>query len=222
MEYRTSTRRKWFPAELWSVLKLFFEFFWNSRFVELDFLSFSILRLVVFFLRIFFEPIQPCFRVLLYNFNQWRCIVYLRISTPGENDFLLREDTCHGLTSTRARLARGVTRHPITDPCGPFSEILSVQRRHLSRDVEFYERIKGGSMLSFSRLLEIATSKLRPIQFDPVGDNDSGRSDPILPIIRGVVFSSIRFDSTRLDSDQTRRFCHRLKFRLFLDSEMEF
>lgn len=96
-----------------------------------------------------------------------------------------------------------------------------VQRRHLSRDVEFYERIKGGSMLSFSRL-EIATSKLRPIQFDPVGDNDSGRSDPILPIIRGVVFS-IRFDSTRLDSDQTRRFCHRLNFpKLFLDSEMEF
>lgn len=148
----------------------------DRRSVEFD--SLSILRLWFFFLflflQIFFQPVQPtCFRVLMTV----HCIsanFYI-----GENDFLLRGDTCHGLTSTRVSWPLGVTRNRSR---AQRSYPIPVQRQHLSRDMDVLRA--NQEWLSFFSP-RIATSKLRPIR--SCGDND--RMYAILPIIRFAIDS---------------------------------
>lgn len=97
----------------------------------------------------------------------------------GENDFLLRGDTCHGLTSTRVSWPLGVTRNRSR---AQRSYPIPVQRQHLSRDMDVLRA--NQEWLSFFSP-RIATSKLRPIR--SCGDND--RMYAILPIIRFAIDS---------------------------------
>lgn len=95
-------------------------------------------------------PTNRCFRVLMH------CIsanFYI-----GENDFLLRGDTCHGLTSTRVSWPLGVTRNRSR---AQRSYPIPVQRQHLSRDMDVLRA--NQEWLSFFSP-RIATSKLRPIR----------------------------------------------------------
>lgn len=117
-------------------------------------LSLDSTSLILFlFLQIFFQPVQPtCFRVLMTV----HCIsanFYI-----GENDFLLRGDTCHGLTSTRVSWPLGVTRNRSR---AQRSYPIPVQRQHLSRDMDVLRA--NQEWLSFFSP-RIATSKLRPIR----------------------------------------------------------
>lgn len=118
-------------------------------------------------------PTNRCFRVLMTV----HCIsanFYI-----GENDFLLRGDTCHGLTSTRVSWPLGVTRNRSR---AQRSYPIPVQRQHLSRDMDVLRA--NQEWLSFFSP-RIATSKLRPIR--SCGDND--RMYAILPIIRFAIDS---------------------------------
>lgn len=134
----------------WSDIDIFSSILW-IRGIRLSLDSTSLILFL--FLQIFFQPVQPtCFRVLMTV----HCIsanFYI-----GENDFLLRGDTCHGLTSTRVSWPLGVTRNRSR---AQRSYPIPVQRQHLSRDMDVLRA--NQEWLSFFSP-RIATSKLRPIR----------------------------------------------------------
>lgn len=137
----------------------------SSNFFELSFRGIRLSLFRFFFLRIFFEPVQPCFRVLMTV----HCIsVNFYV---GENDFLLWGDTCHGLTNTRVPWRNAQPDHERRD----LSQ-RSYPVQHLSRDVDVLRANQGwlDAFLFFAsnRHLEIAIDSIRSR-----GDNDSSRMD---------------------------------------------